>query len=255
MYQQEQQLGSMADGVLIALDLPRIDRMIRSSSRGGEGFFNRVKIRSLRICSKQSYYDMKSCRIPNDTKIQVALKARIGHGYRQQECSLGPFLIYDTGIERVGLISVEALGAGSSDMDGAIRPQIDRGHQTEEIATERAFEEHELLLEKIMEKLDALLRSLTQIDKEFSHMIELTESYKYSESFEDGVLRNSYGLKIMCGLLKLKNNLIRWGFLFVLERLLMRCKFLLDESELQHSVGNEDHEKTCLDKAMLLWIL
>ncbi|GKE62476.1 hypothetical protein Tco_1512843, partial [Tanacetum coccineum] len=114
-------------------------------------------------------------------------------------------------------------------------------------------------------------------------------------SFEDGVLRNSYGLKlgdllianinndgdsiwsniknlqkritlasvkdysskldiplpvwIMCGLLKSKNNLIRWGFLFVLERLLMRCKFLLDESELQHSVGNEDHKKTRLDKA------
>ena len=29
----------------------------------------------------------------------------------------------------------------------------------------------------------------------------------------------------------------------------MCCKFLLDESELQHSVGNEAHEKTRLDKA------
>nr|GEU89996.1 hypothetical protein [Tanacetum cinerariifolium] len=178
-----------------------------------------------------------------------------------------------------------------------------------------------MLLEKIMEKFDALLRSLTHLDKEFSHMTELTKSYKYLESFEDGVLRNSYGLKVklawatlhsllhseraairengyvwlgdlliaeinddgdsiwsniknlqkritlasvkdyspeldiplpvwlMCGLLKSKNNLIRWGFLFVLERLLMRCKFLLDESELQRSVGNEDHEKTRLDKA------
>ncbi|GKE71526.1 hypothetical protein Tco_1529598, partial [Tanacetum coccineum] len=46
-----------------------------------------------------------------------------------------------------------------------------------------------LLLEKIMEKLDALLRSLT-------HMTELTKSYKYLESFEDGVLINSYGLKV-----------------------------------------------------------
>ncbi|GJY37431.1 hypothetical protein Tco_0422809 [Tanacetum coccineum] len=54
---------------------------------------------------------------------------------------------------------------------------------------------------------------------------------------------------LMCGLLKSKNNLIRWGFLFVLERVLMCCKFLLDENQLQHSVGNEDHEKTRLDKA------
>ncbi|GKC51616.1 nucleotide-diphospho-sugar transferase, partial [Tanacetum coccineum] len=43
--------------------------------------------------------------------------------------------------------------------------------------------------EKIMEKLDTLLRSLT-------HMTELTKSYKYLESFEDGVLINSYGLKV-----------------------------------------------------------
>lgn len=40
---------------------------------------------------------------------------------------------------------------------------------------------------------------------------------------------------LMCGLLKSKTSVIRWGFLFVLERLLMRCKFLLDESELPHS--------------------
>ncbi|KAD5962008.1 hypothetical protein E3N88_13481 [Mikania micrantha] len=178
-----------------------------------------------------------------------------------------------------------------------------------------------MLLEKIMEKFDAFLRSLTHLDKEFSHMTELTKSYKYLESFEDGVLRNSYILKVklawatlhsllhseraairengyvwlgdlliaeinddgdsiwsniknlqkrithasvkdyspeldiplpiwlMCGLLKSKNNLIRWGFLFVLERLLMRCKFLLDENELQHSVSNETHGKTRLDKA------
>ncbi|KAI3721282.1 hypothetical protein L2E82_32288 [Cichorium intybus] len=178
-----------------------------------------------------------------------------------------------------------------------------------------------MLLEKIMEKFDALLRSLTHLDKEFSHMTELTKSYKYLESFQEGFVRNSYGLKVklawatlhsllhseraairengyvwlgdlliaevnyegdsiwsniknlqkritlasvkdyspeldiplpiwlMCGLLKSKNNLIRWGFLFVLERLLMRCKFLLDENELQHSVTNEAHGKTRLDKA------
>ncbi|KAG9160798.1 hypothetical protein Leryth_008636 [Lithospermum erythrorhizon] len=44
---------------------------------------------------------------------------------------------------------------------------------------------------------------------------------------------------LMCGLLKSKNNLIRWGFLFVLERLLMRCKFLLDESEVQQVISEE----------------
>ncbi|XP_023763748.1 uncharacterized protein LOC111912257 [Lactuca sativa] len=180
-----------------------------------------------------------------------------------------------------------------------------------------------MLLEKIMEKFDALLRSLTHLDKEFSHMTELTKSYKYLESFQEGFVRNSYALKVklawatlhsllhseraairengyvwlgdlliaeinyegdsiwsniknlqkritlasvkdyspeldiplpiwlMCGLLKSRNNLIRWGFLFVLERLLMRCKFLLDENELQHSVTvtNEAHGKTRLDKA------
>ena len=40
---------------------------------------------------------------------------------------------------------------------------------------------------------------------------------------------------LMCGLLKSKHNFIRWGFLFVVERLLMRCKFLLHENELRNS--------------------
>ncbi|XP_058753704.1 uncharacterized protein LOC131626883 isoform X2 [Vicia villosa] len=40
---------------------------------------------------------------------------------------------------------------------------------------------------------------------------------------------------LLCGLLKSKDNYIRWGFLFVLERLLMRCKFYLDEHEMQLS--------------------
>lgn len=44
---------------------------------------------------------------------------------------------------------------------------------------------------------------------------------------------------LMCGLLKSRNSIIRWGFLFVLERLLMRCKFLLDEKALQYSSSNE----------------
>ncbi|KAL2558014.1 hypothetical protein Fot_02753 [Forsythia ovata] len=58
---------------------------------------------------------------------------------------------------------------------------------------------------------------------------------------------------LMCGLLKSRNNLIRWGFLFVLERLLMRCKFLLDESEVQHVIRSEAadhmHTKSRLEKA------
>ncbi|CAJ1840641.1 unnamed protein product [Sphenostylis stenocarpa] len=44
---------------------------------------------------------------------------------------------------------------------------------------------------------------------------------------------------LMCGLLKSKYNYIRWGFLFVLERLLMRCKFLLDEHEMQQSSSRD----------------
>ncbi|XP_078429132.1 uncharacterized protein LOC144701249 [Wolffia australiana] len=49
---------------------------------------------------------------------------------------------------------------------------------------------------------------------------------------------------IFCGLLNSKVNEIRWGFLFVLEKFLMRCKLLLDEEA-------SDHEKsvTHLEKA------
>ncbi|XP_022890921.1 uncharacterized protein LOC111405996 isoform X2 [Olea europaea var. sylvestris] len=58
---------------------------------------------------------------------------------------------------------------------------------------------------------------------------------------------------LMCGLLKSRNNLVRWGFLLVLERLLMRCKFLLDESEVQHVIRSEAsghmHAKNRLEKA------
>ncbi|KAA3464274.1 SANT domain-containing protein 2 [Gossypium australe] len=57
---------------------------------------------------------------------------------------------------------------------------------------------------------------------------------------------------LMRGLLKSKNNNIRWGFLFVLERLLMWCKFLLDESEMQKSSDTDfspDHSDSRLEKA------
>lgn len=57
---------------------------------------------------------------------------------------------------------------------------------------------------------------------------------------------------LMCGLLKSKHYLIRWGFLYVLERLLMRCKFLLDENEMQHINGSnigQEHVDNRLEKA------
>ncbi|RZC93283.1 hypothetical protein C5167_030406 [Papaver somniferum] len=41
------------------------------------------------------------------------------------------------------------------------------------------------------------------------------------------------------GLLKSKHNFIRRGFLFVIEKLLLRLKLLLDENELQNSGGSE----------------
>jgi hypothetical protein len=44
--------------------------------------------------------------------------------------------------------------------------------------------------------------------------------------------------------LKSKYNYIRWGFLFVLEKLLMSCKFLLDEHEMQLSNSKDlEHGK------------
>lgn len=59
-------------------------------------------------------------------------------------------------------------------------------------------------------------------------------------------------IHLLCGLLKSRNSVIRWGFLFILERLLMRSKFLLDENETQRSTGgdaSQDHKDTRLEKA------
>ncbi|KAG2317945.1 hypothetical protein Bca52824_021067 [Brassica carinata] len=59
-------------------------------------------------------------------------------------------------------------------------------------------------------------------------------------------------IQLLCGLLKSRNSVIRWGFLFILERLLMRSKFLLDENETQRSIGgnaNQDQKDTRLEKA------
>ncbi|XP_050385714.1 uncharacterized protein LOC126802181 isoform X1 [Argentina anserina] len=57
---------------------------------------------------------------------------------------------------------------------------------------------------------------------------------------------------LMCGLLKSRHSSIRWGFLFVLERLLMRCKILLNETKTQQSHDSDIgdmHKDNRLEKA------
>jgi len=173
------------------------------------------------------------------------------------------------------------------------------------------------LLEIVAEKFDTVISSFTHLDKEFSHMILITKSHKFSENMDGAALQNGIDLQakhswvtlhsllhserisyrqngyiwlgdlliaeiseerdgdiwssikyfqhkiaqagtqdsldtsniplsilLMCGLLKSKINYIRWGFLFVLERLLMRFKFLLDEHEMQLSNSKDlEHGK------------
>ncbi|KAL3521065.1 hypothetical protein ACH5RR_019214 [Cinchona calisaya] len=168
-----------------------------------------------------------------------------------------------------------------------------------------------VLMEKIVEKFDALISSFTHVDKEFAHMIKIAKSCKSLESIErylgDSVSmkaklswatlhsllhseRTSYchhgylwlgdlliaeiseggdtsiwsriknlqqkialagvndysaaldvplHIWLFCGLLKSKYNFTRWGFLYILERLLVRSKFLLDESEVHHATSVE----------------
>nr|XP_027104507.1 uncharacterized protein LOC113725505 isoform X2 [Coffea arabica] len=182
-----------------------------------------------------------------------------------------------------------------------------------------------VLLEKIVEKFDALISSFTHVDKEFAHMIKTAKSCKFLESIER-YRRNSLSMKaklswatlhsllhsernlyrhhgylwlgdlliaeiseggdtsiwsriknleqkialagvndysaaldvplhiwLFCGLLRSKNSFIRWGFLYILERLLMRSKFLLDESEVHHAINVEAsgyiNDKSRLEKA------
>lgn len=179
-------------------------------------------------------------------------------------------------------------------------------------------------MEKIVEKLDVLIRSFIHLDQEFSHMIQISKSHKFLDGTEG--LGNSINMKaklswatlhsllhsertssrhhgclwlgdlliteiseegdasiwssiknlqqkiklagvnnyaadldvplhiwLLCGLLKSKYNFVRWGFLFVLERLLVRCKFLLDESEVHHAISGETlghlNNKSRLEKA------
>ncbi|KAK6933209.1 hypothetical protein RJ641_036103 [Dillenia turbinata] len=170
-------------------------------------------------------------------------------------------------------------------------------------------EQLNMLLENITQNFDKIVSSFTHLDREFSHMIQITKSLKNLKGVEDVNLGTSMGMKatlswatlhslvhseriayrqngyiwlgdlliaeiseerdssilenvgnlqqkislagvndssdvplavrIFCGLLKSKDSIIRWGFLFILERLLMRCKFLLDEKETQQSSSIE----------------
>ncbi|ONK62305.1 uncharacterized protein A4U43_C07F2530 [Asparagus officinalis] len=60
-------------------------------------------------------------------------------------------------------------------------------------------------------------------------------------------------ISLLYGLLKSKHNYIRWGFLFVLDKLLMRLKLLLDERELQSTSHGDTvcfgHSENRLEKA------
>ncbi|KAK6929320.1 hypothetical protein RJ641_005525 [Dillenia turbinata] len=166
-----------------------------------------------------------------------------------------------------------------------------------------------MLLENITQNFDKIVSSFTHLDREFSHKIQVTKSFKNLKGIEDVNLGTSMGIKaklswatlhslvhseriayrqngyiwlgdlliaeiseerdssilenvgnlqqkislagandssdvplavrIFCGLLKSKDSIIRWGFLFILERLIMRCKFLLNEKETQQSSGIE----------------
>lgn len=83
--------------------------------------------------------------------------------------------------------------------------------------------------------------------KSLQHKIAYAGVHDYSASSNVPL-----SIWLLCGLLKSKDSTIRWGFLFVLERLLMRCKFLLDENEMQHLSGSDvghEHGDSRLEKA------
>ncbi|XP_019253227.1 PREDICTED: uncharacterized protein LOC109232041 isoform X2 [Nicotiana attenuata] len=103
----------------------------------------------------------------------------------------------------------------------------------------------DLIITEIVEEGDA---SIWSSIRSLQDKISLASVIDYSPDLDVPL-----SIWLMCGLLKSKNNLIRWGFLYVLERLLMRCKFLLDESEVQHAISGETvgdlHNKSRLEKA------
>ncbi|KAM3355404.1 hypothetical protein ACQJBY_025901 [Aegilops geniculata] len=97
----------------------------------------------------------------------------------------------------------------------------------------------ELLLSEVSEETDGSVWSKIQ---------NLQEEIKDAGSHDTSCPEVSLPVCLLCGLLKSKHNYIRWGFLYVLEKFLMRCKLLLDDSDMQeHSVAY--HSKNRLDKA------
>ncbi|KAF8646883.1 hypothetical protein HU200_065689 [Digitaria exilis] len=182
------------------------------------------------------------------------------------------------------------------------------------------YDQLNVLLDKVMRKLDGTVSTFSRIDNEFAYMIQVTKSFKcfsslkdrcddadvalrarlcwatlhsllhsqissyrhhgyiwlvelllseISEETDDSIWSKIQKLQeeieiagsqdlscsevslpvcMLCGLLKSKHNFIRWGFLYVLDKFLMRCKLLLDDSDIQDSTA-ADHNKNCLDKA------
>ncbi|KAL5716641.1 hypothetical protein ACHQM5_009777 [Ranunculus cassubicifolius] len=88
----------------------------------------------------------------------------------------------------------------------------------------------ELLLTEISEEKE---KSIWSSFKNLQRQIGLAGSQEYSNDSQVPL-----AIWILCGLLKSKHNFIRWGFLFVIDKLLMRCKLLLDENELQASISD-----------------
>lgn len=102
----------------------------------------------------------------------------------------------------------------------------------------------DLLIAEINREGDLSLSSIKNLEQKIS----LAGVNDYSAS-----LNVPLPIWLMCGLLKSKNKQIRGGFLFVLERLLIQCKFLLDEKEVQQVKRSQskDHtqDKSRLEKA------
>lgn len=102
----------------------------------------------------------------------------------------------------------------------------------------------DLLIAEIRKEGDLILSSIKNLEQK----IKLVGVNEYSSS-----LNVSLPIWLMCGLLKSRNSHIRWGFLFVLERQLIQCKFLLDENEAQQVMHSQSaahaHGKTRLEKA------
>jgi hypothetical protein len=103
----------------------------------------------------------------------------------------------------------------------------------------------DLLIAEITEERDAICSNIESLRQK----IALAGVNDFCDSLDV-----PFPIWLMCGLLKSKNSLIRWGFLIVLDMLLMRFKFLLDENKLQLASKSEavesSHDETRLEKAI-----